>query len=149
SVGTTCALLRDGTAQCWGAGNYGQLGNGKQGTGYFEATPVPVKVAQIADLALAHDTGCAATQDGAVSCWGVNEMGYLGFTSAKCGPYFAPGGDGPPRVVSTSCETTPHVVAGVSGAARVAAGGSHQCVVGADQKVTCWGDNNWGKLGIG
>ncbi|MGC9974281.1 MAG: RCC1 domain-containing protein [Gaiellaceae bacterium] len=37
-----CAVLTDGTAECWGLGDYGQLGNGQEGF-----SPVPVRVTDL------------------------------------------------------------------------------------------------------
>ena len=55
---------------------------------------------------------------------------------------------GPSRLVPSACEPTPRQVPGVTNAAKVAVGRWHHCVVHADQKVTCWGENAFGKLGV-
>ena len=39
---SSCALLADGTARCWGLNDVGQLGNGTSGPGVNTATPATV-----------------------------------------------------------------------------------------------------------
>jgi alpha-tubulin suppressor-like RCC1 family protein len=146
---TTCALLGDATAKCWGLGAYGQLGNGKEGRDYFEASPVALQLNGIVDLALGGGTGCAALQDGTVSCWGANSGKALGFTSPDCGPFYGFRTDTTPPPMKSPCQATPRAVDGLQNAAHVAVGGAHQCVVHRDQTVTCWGGNIFGELGNG
>ena len=67
-----CALLLDGTIQCWGNNSYGELGNtGTQ----------PVTVSGIHD-AVAVSAGylysCALLKAGSAWCWGLNDAGQLG-----------------------------------------------------------------------
>jgi alpha-tubulin suppressor-like RCC1 family protein len=146
---TTCAILGDSTAKCWGLGAHGELGNGKEGRDYFEASPVALNLSGIVDLALGGSTGCAVVQGGTVSCWGSNPNRYLGFSSPDCGPYWGFKTDTTPPPMTSPCETTPHAVDGIQSAAHVAVSGGHQCVVHADATVTCWGNDNWGQLGNG
>lgn len=84
---SSCALLDDGTARCWGANIEGQLGIGKTADELLESyTPVAV-VGISGAKKLWHDasyswsgghsdgytdTGCAQTADGSVKCWGHN-----------------------------------------------------------------------------
>jgi alpha-tubulin suppressor-like RCC1 family protein len=146
---TTCALLGDGTAQCWGLGLFGQLGNGREGNDYFEARPVAVELGGIVDLAIGGGRGCAVVQDGTVWCWGANVVRYLGFASQDCGPFNVARLDTQPPSQKAPCQTRPRLVDGLRDVAHVAVGTFHQCAVHRDQTVTCWGNNAWGQLGNG
>jgi alpha-tubulin suppressor-like RCC1 family protein len=125
-----CALLTDGTMRCWGANDYGQLGNP------FTPPPgssVPVAVSGItgatAITAGAFHT-CAVLRDSTLRCWGQNDLGQLGngtFTSSS----------------------TPVTVRGTTGATGIAGGGAHTCALLVDGTVQCWGNNYQGQLGDG
>jgi alpha-tubulin suppressor-like RCC1 family protein len=127
----TCALLRDGTVQCWGENDHGQLGN------TLPYSNRPVEVAGIGN-AVAISTGflhsCAVLSDGATRCWGHNISGQLGNGS----------------VTNSS---TPVQVGGLSGPIQIAAGGAfeggHSCALLPDRSVRCWGWNAYGQLGNG
>ncbi|HMJ16082.1 MAG TPA: hypothetical protein VK524_31920 [Polyangiaceae bacterium] len=89
----TCAIRSDGTLLCWGAGEYGQLGNGAR-----ERQNVPVAVnapdsrsrweqVLVSGAAGPASSGhtCAVRNDRTLWCWGRNESGQLGtgaFTEA-------------------------------------------------------------------
>lgn len=74
----SCGLTAGGGVQCWGAGNFGQLGNG--GTTNHS---VPSSVAGLASgviaIALGASHSCALLQTGRVNCWGYGGSGRLGF----------------------------------------------------------------------
>ncbi|MGB7537269.1 MAG: hypothetical protein WBM17_01905 [Anaerolineales bacterium] len=126
----TCALLADGSIQCWGANDTGQLGNGTHTN-----TNIPVTVKDLTEEAAAVATGeaghsCAILKSGAVACWGNNEKGQLGDSSRKE-------------------STRPVPVEGISDAAVVALGYYHTCILKRDGQGWCWGDNAYGQLGDG
>jgi alpha-tubulin suppressor-like RCC1 family protein len=146
----SCAILSDGSVQCWGDARYGQLGNGKQGDGYIEAKPVAVTgLSGVLDLALNAQSACAVRGDGSVACWGSNSDGALGFESPMCGPYLVTIGDGGPVPMMSPCEVAPREVSGVTGAIEITAGGDHQCALLGDHTVSCWGEDTFGQLGDG
>ncbi len=119
----TCALLDDGTAVCWGAGGYGQLGDGTN-----TSRPAPVAVSDLTGvvaLAVNGDNSCALLGDGGVSCWGRH-----GLTAA-------------------SGDALPVPIDGVQGAIGLTTGTNHSCALLADGTGSCWGGNQYGQLGTG
>ena len=129
----TCALLRDGTIQCWGQNTYGQLGDGSPITRPAPGrSSTPVTVTGIT-TAIAIEAGifhtCALLADGTLRCWGRNDEGRLGNGT-------------------TADSSTPTIVSGIAPAAA-APGAEHACALLQDGTVRCWGDNNWGQLGNG
>jgi alpha-tubulin suppressor-like RCC1 family protein len=85
-VDHACALKKDGSVVCWGAGTRGQLGDGKPRVDASAAQPVPVSVSGITD-AIGIGTGgrhaCAPTRTNAIRCWGANDRGQLGSQSTS------------------------------------------------------------------
>jgi alpha-tubulin suppressor-like RCC1 family protein len=83
SVGysSVCALLADGTVQCWGNDADGQMGNGTESSS-AQTTPVTVSNITAANPATAisvnENSACALLQDGTVQCWGYAAEGTLG-----------------------------------------------------------------------
>jgi alpha-tubulin suppressor-like RCC1 family protein len=74
---SSCALLSDGSVQCWGYNGHGQLGNGTN-LNSIE----PVNVIELSRPAIAITGGnyhvCALLDIGAVQCWGSAGYGSLG-----------------------------------------------------------------------
>jgi len=133
----SCAILSDGTVECWGANVYGQLGHGDTATPYY--TPVPVSgVTNAIAVAGGKLHTCALLSDGTVQCWGYNYAGQLGVDRT-----------GPETCSYSACSTTPVHVAGVTNALGIAAGDEHSCALLADGTVRCWGWNYYGQSGNG
>src|SRR5436190_1932817 len=132
----TCALLGDGTVQCWGVGDSGQRGDGT----FNNISTVPVAVVGLSNAVAVAARGyhsCALLGDGTVRCWGRNADGQLGDGTV------ADPATGPPG------SSTPVQVSGITGAAAVIAGGYHTCALFADGTAQCWGRNDDGQLGDG
>lgn len=124
----TCAINSDGAAKCWGANNYGQLGNDSLDP--FSVTPVQVEglTSGVSKISGAYNHTCVVTSGGTAKCWGLNDAGQLGDNS----------------VISRSA---PVDVNGLSGITAISAGGSHTCAVVGGQDAYCWGSNYHGQLG--
>ena len=127
----TCAVLTDGSVDCWGNG---ALGNGAS-TSPKEAVPVAGLSGAIG-VAVGDQDSCAllAAGSGTVECWGAN--------------FYAQVGDG---TSGTSQDTPVPVVTGsgtLSGVVQISGGGAHTCGLLADGTVDCWGENAYGQLGV-
>jgi alpha-tubulin suppressor-like RCC1 family protein len=134
----TCALLVNGTVQCWGSNGNGQLGNGDL-TQADQTTPVQARgtnnsgvLDNVVSLGAGLGYTCALLGDGTVRCWGSNSSGQLGNGDATgAGKFF------------------PVAVVGLSDVTNVAIGGSHACALLAAGTMQCWGSNSDGQLGNG
>jgi alpha-tubulin suppressor-like RCC1 family protein len=83
---------------------------------------------KLASISSGKHHSCGVATDGTVWCWGLGTSGQMGD-------------------LSTSNNTTPNRVSGVSTAVSVSAGGSHTCLLSASGGVGCWGSNAFGQLG--
>src|SRR5207253_4183275 len=136
----TCALLGDGTVQCWGVGDSGQRGDGT----FNNISSVPVAVVGMGGaghltnavaVAARGYHSCALLGDGTVRCWGRNADGQLGDGTV------ADPATGPPGA------STPVQVSGIAGAAPVSARRSHARALPADGPARCWGAGGLGHVG--
>lgn len=126
-----CVLDATGGVHCWGDNYFGQLGTGDNDRRILP-TAVPGLPASSL-LALGMSFTCAATDAGAVWCWGDD-----GISAESYPGIFGPGSS-----------LTPVQVANGRPYAKLVAGDRHLCGLSEDGKVYCWGDNQYGQLGLG
>jgi len=148
----SCAILDDGTTQCWGYNYYGQIGNGNfaftlmdsntgstfQAGSSIEWTPSYVDTNREMTLVrggIYHS--CGVDNGGNLECWGRNSRGQLG--------------DG-----SWATRLTPTNVDDLSGSKIIDMdlGDSHTCAVLSNSysgigTIKCWGSNVFSQLGDG
>lgn len=133
SVGaeTVCVIASDDKLYCWGdtLGSAATLSSG---------IPVPVDTSgvlngkTIIDVEVSNYTACAIDSAFKLYCWGVNTEGQLG------------AGNG----VSAS-SPIPVAVAGAVTFKEVKIGEDHVCAIATDDRVYCWGRNDYGQIGNG
>ncbi|MFN8491195.1 MAG: hypothetical protein U0350_26600 [Caldilineaceae bacterium] len=128
--GHTCGLLSSGGVKCWGANDYGQLGNAA-----FIPPNGPVDVVGLTNGMKSITTGdehtCGLTSNGVAQCWGKNGFGELG------------NGNRADQATPVNVLNLP------SGVKMLAAGGHHTCAVTSSDGAVCWGYNADGELGDG
>ncbi len=132
--GHTCGIKSDGTAWCWGAGGFGQLGNGTIG-----ASLIPVQEISIGPKWRSISAGayhnCGTLTNGAAWCWGANYLGQLGNgTTANASQPVAVSNPGPWMAIS---------------AGGVTVDLSHTCALRTTGRAWCWGAGGHGQLGNG
>jgi alpha-tubulin suppressor-like RCC1 family protein len=118
-----CAVLTDGTVDCWGVNANGNIGDNTT-----QNRLAPTKVLGLTGattVSAGFGTACAVASGG-IQCWGDNDSGQLGN-------------------YSTTSSSVPVTVAGIpSGATQVSCGVDQTCAVVAGG-AQCWGS---GALGI-
>ena len=141
----TCALISDGTVDCWGDNEYGELGSSETALCANASYPCSISPLHVAGLSnvkqisAGDDFVCALRNDGTVMCWGDNgydELGNASVTGACQAPFGV-------------CSTTPVAVTGLSGATAIATGAYFGCALLSTGGVSCWGFNSFGQLGNG
>ena len=125
----SCALTKEGQVYCWGLNTYSQ-----QGRQDFSNTLSPGVVHSL-PKAIAISAGyqhtCAILEDKRVMCWGDNTDGQVGDGRRDNG-----------------IRWFPVFVHNVFNATQVATGKAHSCALTSEGVVKCWGNNEFGQLGI-
>jgi hypothetical protein len=115
----TCAVVSS-SLYCWGSNTHGQLGMGKSGDNVRTPAKMFAMPAVVTAVAAGGSTTCAIlAPNGALQCWGRNDLGEVGNGSVS------------PMVLEP-------VTVIPSGATAVAVGAQHACAV-VDGGLQCWG----------
>jgi alpha-tubulin suppressor-like RCC1 family protein len=132
----TCGLTQAGLAYCWGDNAYGQLGDGTT-----TRSLVPVQVAgtvTFVGLSAGYYHTCGIANTGEAYCWGRNTPN--AFQESAGGQL----GDG-----TTTSRSVPTLVSGGLSFQSISAGEVSTCGVTTGRVAYCWGDNEYGQLGLG
>ncbi len=151
SGGHACALSTRGEVWCWGRRDGGRLGvttGGNENLWFaervrFDNGTVMNEVVQVA-AGGAHT--CALRESGRVHCWGINRIddtafGLLGMGETGAPPDTRPN-PLPTGVVRVTSGPLEQVV-------EIALGRRHGCARRWDNTVWCWGNNDYGQIGLG
>lgn len=133
----SCLLTNENLAYCFGYGLEGQMGNGS-----FSNSSRPVAVSMTGSLSgktfqqlsVGYGHACAITNDNLVYCWGYNNEGQTGSLNLN--------DQNRPVLVNNGLLSGKKVLS-------VMAGYEHSCVLTDENKIYCWGRNNYGQLGNG
>lgn len=147
----TCAVVARRAVKCWGAGSSGQLGYGdadNRGDGATEMGNDLPTVSfglglQAQSLTAGRAHTCVRSLEGHVACWGDNGDGQLGFGDTENR------GDDPGEMGSDLPRVDLGQANGPRFAVAVTAGADHTCALLDTRRVTCWGANADGQLGLG
>jgi cysteine-rich repeat protein len=122
----SCAVLTNGTANCWGYNTNGQLGDN---TVLNRKLPGAVLgLSGVASIAGGTAHTCAILKDGSAKCWGRNTEGQVGDTTL-------------------TERRTPVAVTGGVNLAKIALGSYFTCALQVSGGAQCWGHNLNGQLG--
>ena len=123
---SACAVGQSGQVYCWGANDFGQLGDGSTKS---SSTPVPIKSdRRFSSVSIEGHGACGLTVNGKVLCWGRNTMGLIG--------------DGKPRG-SWDWPRLPEQISVDETFISVSTGDDFACAVSTNGDVWCWGAS-WG-----
>jgi alpha-tubulin suppressor-like RCC1 family protein len=132
----TCALMVNGTVQCWGNNAYGELGRVSTSTS-INSIPQPVQGLEyknVIHIDAGYHATCAVIDDGSAYCWGKNVYGQLGDGNRT------PSEEFPVKVSNLGFNRK---------AVTISTYSHHTCVLLDDASVNCWGQNGYGELGDG
>ena len=128
--GHSLGLTDDGIAYVWGAGYFGQLGDG---TTISKSSPVTVigGITNWSQLSAGNTHSLGLTDDGVAYAWGNNNSSSLG--------------DG-----TTTPRSSPvTVIGGITNWSQLSGGGEHSLGLTDDGIAYAWGNHNEGQLGDG
>jgi alpha-tubulin suppressor-like RCC1 family protein len=139
----TCAVKVNGSAWCWGDGDYGANGDGTKGDRYSA-----VRVKRSGGGSLTHvvaiaasggEHACALRKDGTVWCWGYAALGQTG-----------DGTNGDAQGLRLKAVQVRRVSGFLTGITSVSSGPEyHSCARRNDGTAWCWGFDDHGQLGDG
>lgn len=83
----SCAIVNDGSVECWGYNPFGQLGDGlasgEDSLRVFYPEKLVTGISNATEIAAGANHVCARLQTGAIECWGLNGLGQLGDGSVE------------------------------------------------------------------
>ena len=128
----TAAVKTDGTLWVWGSGEFGQLGNGKNGSAasddsVYQGTPIKI-MDHVKAVSCGGEHTAAITTDGSLWMWGNNICGQLG--------------DG-----TTANRNRPFKI--MDNVRAVSCGSDFTAVIKDDNSLWIWGSNEFDRLGNG
>ena len=136
----SCALLLEGEVKCWGRNNFGQLGLSHTNNIGDDETPSSQATVNLGSKAIDVSAGlyhtCAILEDGSVKCWGYNAKGQLGLGHTD-------------NIGDDEHPITSLAIPLRSKAKKLYSGTNYTCALLDNKKVQCWGENNFGQLGLG
>lgn len=136
----TCVRMMTGKVRCWGANNFGQLGQGHTdtlgGDGLLAEIPPIALMYPAVDVTAGAHHACALCEGGTVHCWGLGQYGQLGYGSSD-----NVGDNESPSQVNSVDLGGPAV--------EVVAGAHHTCARLETGTARCWGRSDSGQLGYG
>lgn len=143
-----CARLDNAEIACWGSDLRGELGVGEHST---RGDNTGDSAGEMGDALLTVDLGagrtavgisasgnhatCALLDDATVRCWGYGVFGILGQGSSN-------NVNDPGSLAAVDLGTGRTATA-------IATGDSHACAALDNGTIKCWGNNNFGQLGVG
>jgi alpha-tubulin suppressor-like RCC1 family protein len=128
----TCAILDDGSINCWGNNVNGALGDGTTNERLSPATVITPFGVQAIQISSGWHSTCAVFDNGQIQCWGNNDYGQLGTGTQTS--------SNSPQVVVTDSHLS---------AWQVTVGGNQACALFHEGVPKCWGRGNFGQLGHG
>ena len=130
----TCGITADQLAYCWGQGEHSKLG--VVGDPFLSRVPGAVRNGyRWRAISTGTDTTCGVTTGGAALCWG--------FRRTWTGSAFTGSSTNAPTTVSAAGGLTVGSVRDITVAV------AHACAVTTSNRAYYWGDNSYGKLGLG
>ena len=145
AVNNTCALLDNASVKCWGDNYYGQLGINNEttmgdGSGEMaQLSGINLGTGRTATaISVGYYHSCALLDNASVKCWGKNGNGQLGLESTT---YMGNGTGEMAQLTGINLGTDRTATA-------ISAGMEHSCALLDNASVKCWGDNDYGQLGI-
>lgn len=104
-------------------------------------------VAEFEKLYTGGQTSCGILKDNSVKCWGRNDTGQLGQGVAVSSIGESSNEMASIQPINIFDSSNPDYF-GVT-VSQLAIGGNHVCSLLSNKEVKCWGDNSYGKLGLG
>ncbi|MGE3975556.1 MAG: RCC1 domain-containing protein [Bdellovibrionales bacterium] len=144
----SCVIFEDQRIKCWGYNDYGQLGIGSLNNIGDAANEMGDALPytnlgmneKVIKVRIGYEHSCALLSSQRIKCWGRNQFGQLGLGDmVNRGSRITEMGD-----------ALPYVDLGAGALAKdVVVGYNTTCAVLTDDRVKCWGANQYGQLGIG
>jgi alpha-tubulin suppressor-like RCC1 family protein len=132
-----CALSEAGRAYCWGLDGFGELGGGTRAWITRTLAPLPVVgVHLFRSLTAGGSVTCGLKDDGSAWCWG-----FLGLTGS--------GIEEDLRTRNHHVRAKPERVDLGAPISWISSSFLHTCLLDAEGRAYCWGENRWGQLGLG